>query len=411
MKMLLLNSGSSSLKATLMEASPGAGDSIVSRAAADWAGATTRYERSGPADLRAAETVPWRGHEKAVQRVLDDLLPDRRGGAVDLAAVGHRIVHGGEFASSVRITPEVRSRIASLAELAPLHNPPGLETLAAAEAALPGVPQVAVFDTAFHATLPPAARTYPLPDAWTRDFGIRRFGFHGLSHAWSARRAPEMLAAPAAGLRLVTCHLGHGCSAAAIRDGRSIDTTMGFTPLDGLMMATRSGAVDPGIVLHVQREHGLTATQVEHALHHDSGLLGISGVSGDMREVLAAARSGNERARLALDVYSHRIRQAIGALTVTLGGIDALVFTGGVGENAAEIRAASCRGLECLGLELDPTANAACRPDADVAQRGSRARILLIAAREDRTMAAEVLSVLGAAHDVSAKAAAGGARS
>jgi acetate kinase len=304
------------------------------------------------------------------------------------------VVHGGEFSSSVRITGDLRARIAALAALAPLHNPPGLETLAAAQAELPDVPHVAVFDTAFHATLPPAARTYAVPEAWTRGFGIRRYGFHGLSHAYCSGRAAAMLARPVAELRLVICHLGHGCSAAAVRGGRCVDTTMGFTPLDGLVMATRSGSVDPGILLHVQLHHGLGAREVEQALNHESGLLGVSGLSGDMREVLRAARAGDERARLALDVYTHRVRQAIGALTATLGGLDALVFTAGVGENSAEVRAASCRGLECLGLDLDPELNARCRPDADVARSGSRARILVIAAREDLTMLGEVMQVI-----------------
>jgi acetate kinase len=318
-------------------------------------------------------------------------LPDR----TTLAAVGHRIVHGGQFTSSVRITPEIRSRIAALADLAPLHNPPSMATLAAAQAELPGVPHVAVFDTAFHATLPPEARTYPLPENWTRDWGIRRFGFHGLSHAYCSRRAAELLGRPPQELRLIICHLGHGCSASAVRGGQSIDTTMGFTPLEGLMMGTRSGTIDPSIVLHVQQHHGLTAEQVEAALNHESGLLGVSGISGDMRQVLDAARAGREQAQLALEIYAHRVRQAIGALAVTLGGVDALVFTAGVGEHASQVREASCAGLECLGLELDAQANAACRPDADVARRGSRGRILVITTREDVTMLQEVIEVLG----------------
>jgi acetate kinase len=289
----------------------------------------------------------------------------------------------------------MRSRITALADLAPLHNPPSLETLAAAEAELPGVPHVAVFDTAFHATLPPAARTYPAPERWTRDWGIRRFGFHGLSHAYCSRRAAELLGRSAEELRLVICHLGHGCSASAVRGGRCVDTTMGFTPLEGLMMATRSGSIDPGIVLHVQQHHGLTVEQVETALNRESGLLGVSGISGDMRQVLAAARGGHERAQLALAVYTHRVRQAIGALAVTLGGIDALVFTAGVGEHAGEIRQSICTGLECLGLELDAQANATCRPDADVARPSSRGRILVIATREELTMLREVIQVLG----------------
>jgi acetate kinase len=393
-RVLLFNAGSSSLKATLVEA----GGGPPAHPSADWAGPVTRYVFSGPTGARVSEEVPWRGHAEAVVRVLRDLpgAPGRSGPpAPPLAAVGHRVVHGGAFRASVRIAPEVRSRIAALAELAPLHNPPGLETLAAAEAALPDVPHVAVFDTAFHASLPPAARTYAVPEAWIRDWGIRRYGFHGLSHAYCTGRASEMLSRPASELRVVICHLGHGCSAAAVLHGRCVDTTMGFTPLDGLVMATRSGAVDPGILLHVQRHHGLSAKDVEEALNHESGLRGVSGLSGDMREVLAAARAGDERARLAVDVYTHRVRQAIGALTASLGGIDALVFTAGVGENAADVRAASCRGLECLGIELDPDANERCQPDADVARTDSRVRVLVIAAREDVTMLREVMRVVG----------------
>jgi acetate kinase len=390
-KVLLLNAGSSSLKCTLMESE---GRAVVGRASADWAGQVTRYACSVSNAGNVSEEVAWRGHAEAVRRALGDLVP-KGGRSAGLAAVGHRMVHGGEFQTSVRIAPEIRSRIAALAELAPLHNPPGLETLAAAEAELPAVAHVAVFDTAFHASLPPAARTYPVPEAWTRGWGIRRYGFHGLSHAYCAGRAAAMLARPVAELRLVICHLGHGCSATAVSRGRSLDTTMGFTPLDGLMMATRSGSLDPGIVLHVQRRHGLAASDVEEALNQASGLLGVSGISGDMREVLASARAGNGRAQLALDVYTHRVRQAVGALAVTLGGVDALVFTAGVGENSAEVRAASCRGLACLGLELDEESNATCRPDADVARPGSPARILVIATREELSMLDEVMRVIG----------------
>jgi acetate kinase len=386
---LVLNAGSSSLKCTLAEAE---GRRTLGRASADWAGAVNRYEVSGPDGTRVSEEVPWRGHAEALARALDDLLPGRtRGRAEGLAAVGHRIVHGGGFHSPVRVAPGVRARISALAELAPLHNPPGLATLAAAEAELPDVPHVAVFDTAFHASLPPEAYTYAVPGRWTRDWGVRRYGFHGLSHAYCAARAAEVLARPVEQLRLVICHLGHGCSATAVLGGRSVETTMGFTPLDGLVMATRSGSLDPGVLLHVQLKHRLTAKEVEEALNHESGLLGLSGVSADMRAVLAAAGAGDARARLAVGVYTRRVRQAIGALTVTLGGVDALIFTAGVGENSAEVRAACCEGLACLGLELDAEANARCRPDVDVAKPGAPARILVIATREDLTMLAEVL--------------------
>lgn len=395
MNILLLNAGSSSLKCTLMESAAGR---VVARGLADWAGSETYYQYAGSDGPERSEKVSWRGHAKAVHRFVFDLLhavPVVLPEESVLAAVGHRVVHGGPFTFSVRITPQIRSRIAALADLAPLHNPPSLETLTAAETELPGVPHVAVFDTAFHATLSPEARTYPLPANWSREWGIRRFGFHGLSHAYCARRAADMLGRPAEDLRLVICHLGHGCSTSAVRGGRCIDTTMGFTPLDGLMMATRSGSIDPSIVLHVQQHHGLTAEQVEAALNRESGLLGVSGISGDMRQVLAAARAGHDQARLALGIYTHRVRQAIGALVVTMGGVDALVFTAGVGEHAREVRASICAGLECIGVQLDAQANSSCLPDADVARPGSRGRVLVIATREDVTMLREVLQVLG----------------
>ncbi len=395
MNILLLNAGSSSLKCTLMESTDGR---VVARGLADWAGPETYYQYASSDGPARSEKVSWKGHAKAVYRFVSDLL---HAGAVDrtdksaLAAVGHRVVHGGPFTSSVRITPQIHSRISELADLAPLHNPPSLETLAAAEEELPGVPHVAVFDTAFHATMPLEASTYPVPAGWTRDWGIHRFGFHGLSHAYCARRAAEMLRRPADDLRLVICHLGHGCSASAVRGGRCVDTTMGFTPLEGLMMATRSGSIDPSIVLHVQQRHGLTVEQIESALNRESGLLGVSGISADMRQVLAAAKEGHDQARLALGIYTHRVRQAIGALAVTMSGVDALVFTAGVGEHAREVRATICAGLECLGLELDAQANASCPPDADVARPESRGRILVIATREDVTMLREVIQVLG----------------
>jgi acetate kinase len=395
MGILLFNAGSSSLKCTLMRA---ADQAVIAQGEADWAGASANYEYAGPDNKKRSETVAWRSYTDAVKRFLRDLteaepaaLPDKHA----IAAVGHRIVHGGPFTSSVLITAEVHGRIKALADLAPLHNPPSLETLEATEMELPGAPQVAVFDTAFHATMPQEAWNYPVPNRWTHEWAVRRYGFHGLSHAYCSRRAAEILGEPIDKLRLVICHLGHGCSAAAVQHGRSVDTTMGFTPLDGLMMGTRSGSIDPGIVLHLEQHHGLDASELEHALNHESGLLGVSGISADMREVLAAAESGNAQAKIALAIYAHRVRQAIGALAVTMGGVDALVFTAGVGEHASQVRAAICEGLECLGLGLDAKANATCQPDADVTRTGSRGRILAISTREDLTMLKEVGRVLG----------------
>jgi len=255
-------------------------------------------------------------------------------------------------------------------------------------AALPGVPQFAAFDTGFHTTLSPAARTYAVPHSWTADWGLRRYGFHGLSHAYCAARAAEMIARP--DLRLVIAHLGNGASASAVRDGVCVDTSMGFTPTDGLVMGTRSGAVDPGLLIYLLRHKGLDADRIDHALNHESGLLGMSGISSDMRRVLAAAATGDARAGLAIDVYVHRLRQTIGAMAATLGGIDGLVFTAGVGEHSPEIRRRACDGLGFLGFELDHAANAACRPDADVASPASRARVLVIATREDLTIVREM---------------------
>jgi len=388
-RVLLLNAGSSSLKCSLLESS---GRAVLARSTTDWAGSVTRYERVGAGRDSVKTTVEFRGNGDAVRHAFDDMRLD----AADArpSAVGHRFVHGGDFNAPVRITPKIRARIADLSELAPLHNPPGLETLDAAESLFSNVPHIAVFDTAFHATLPAEAYTYAVPHVWTHRWGVRRYGFHGLNHSYCARRAAEMLHRSSRGLRLIVCHLGHGCSACAVLDGRSLDTTMGFTPLDGLVMATRSGSVDPGILLHVQQKYGLTATEVESQLNHDAGLLGVSGVSGDMREVLAASKASDPGARLAVDTYAYRVRQAIGALSATLGGVDALIFSAGVGENSPEIRAATCRGLQYLGIELDERANAQCRPDTDIARADARARILVIAAREDLAMLAGVEQIV-----------------
>jgi acetate kinase len=301
--------------------------------------------------------------------------------------VGHRVVHGGDrYSSAVLITAEVKRTIEELTELAPLHNPASLDGITAVEQALPKVPQVAAFDTAFHATLSEAARTYPVPKKWTREWGIRRYGFHGLSHSYCTGQAAKMIGRP--GLRLVIAHLGNGASVSAVCDGICVDTSMGFTPLEGLMMATRSGTVDPGILIYLLRHKGLDVNALDHALNYESGLLGISGTSSDLRQLLSELPH-NPDAKLAVDVYVHRIVQTIGAMAATLGGIDALVFTAGVGERAVEIRKRVCEKLKYLGLELDRTANETCQPDADIGTPSSRVRILVIATREDLTIMRE----------------------
>jgi acetate kinase len=292
----------------------------------------------------------------------------------------------------VQITAEVKRTIEELTELAPLHNPASLDGINAAEQVLPKVPQVAAFDTAFHATLSDVARTYPVPQKWTREWGIRRYGFHGLSHSYCSSEAAKRIGRR--DLRLVIAHLGNGASVSAVHDGVCVDTSMGFTPLEGLMMATRSGTIDPGVLIYLLRQKGLNAEELDNALNHESGLLGISGISSDLRQILSELPH-NPDARLAVDLYVYRLVQTIGAMVATLGGIDALVFTAGVGEGSPEIRRRVCEKLNYLGLELDPAANEICKPDADIARPASTARILVIATREDLTILRETRRLVG----------------
>jgi acetate kinase len=312
-------------------------------------------------------------------------------------AVGHRVVHGGtRFTAPVVLEPRVLDEIRALTPLAPLHQPPALAAIDAITTLLPDVPQVACFDTAFHATLPAAALTYAVPREWRDLWGVRRFGFHGLSHAYASRRAAELLGRVGdPGLRIVTCHLGAGASLAAVLGGRSVDTTMGFTPLEGLVMATRSGTVDPGLVLWLATEHAVPPAELTEALEQRSGLLGLGGTS-DMRAILAGAGDGVPDARLALDVYLHRLRSSIAAMAASLVGLDAIVFTGGVGERSAEVRALACDGIAFLGIALDPVANEAAtgEDEADIGAADRPVAAFVIPAREELEIARDVRTVL-----------------
>jgi len=311
------------------------------------------------------------------------------------AAVGHRIVHGGmRFREPAVLDAEAIAALRELTSLAPLHNAPALEGIEQARAALPDVPHVGVFDTAFHATIPAAVATYAIPRAW-RELGVRRYGFHGLAVEWCTRRACELLDRPAAGLRLVVLQLGGGSSATAVRDGRSADTTMGFTPLDGIPMVTRPGALDPGAVLYLQRAHGLDADAVDDALEHRSGLVALAGGGDGVRSIAEAAAAGDADAGLALDVYVYRIAAAVAAMTVALGGLDALAFGGGVGERSALVRRRVCERLGFLGIDLDHAANDSARPDTDVAAAGSAVRVLVVESREELVIADHVRAALG----------------
>ncbi|MHB1876525.1 MAG: acetate/propionate family kinase [Streptosporangiaceae bacterium] len=318
-----------------------------------------------------------------------------------LAAAGHRVVHGGDrFTAPTLVDPTVRAAIEDLTTLAPLHQPRALAGLDAAAAALPDLPQVACFDTAFHATLPPEAATYALPADWRERFGLRKYGFHGLSHGYAARRAAELLGAgDPGGFRVVTCHLGAGSSLAAVSGGRSVETTMGFTPVDGLVMATRSGSVDPGLIAWLARSAGVGAAELADGLEHRSGLAGLAGLadgSGDLREVAAAARQGSAAAALAVGVHTHRLIAQIAVMAAAMNGLDALVFTGGIGEHQPDVRAAAADGLRFLGVTIDAGRNAAARGDAEISAPGAAVRILVVTAREDAEIARQVFGLIRA---------------
>lgn len=402
MKILVLNGGSSSLKASLHELD--AASSLVQpplwEAHAEWgrvAGSASLRIRSGGRKHELSLAI--RSHEEVLRPTIEALWSGpapvvASPGAID--AVGHRIVHGGKaFVETTRVTAEVRAAIARQAELAPEHNRLELEAIEAADRVVgAAVPQIAVFDTQFHTSMPEEAKVYSAPFAWYED-GIRRYGFHGISHQYVSRRAAEMLGNTE--LRLVTCHLGNGASLAAVRAGLSIDTTMGFTPLEGLMMGTRSGSIDPGILIYLMRHCGYGADDLDRLLNRESGMKGVSGISSDMREVLAAAETGNARARLAFDVYIHRLCREIGGMAASLTGMDALVFTAGIGENSAAVRAAACERLGFLGIKISAATNDHAAPDCDIAAPESRVRVLVIHTEEDWEIARECARFLSSA--------------
>ena len=362
---LVLNAGSSSLKWVVLNADS---EVVEQQGQTSWEGAEPNRHASE--------------FEAALARVQS------------VQAVGHRVVHGGtRFRQAVRIDDAVRDAIAQLAELAPLHNPAAVAGIDAARARLPGVPQVAAFDTAFHASMPEATALYPLPWEWTTRWQLRRFGFHGLSVSYAIGRTHQLLGQSPG--RVVVCHLGAGCSITAVADGHSVNTSMGFTPLEGVMMAQRSGSVDPGLLLYLMTRQGLAAQELEQALNERSGLLGVSGISADLRQVLAAADAGQERARLARDMFVQRIVSTIGAMLAALGGLDVLVFTAGIGEHSAVVRDAVCGAFGYVGVRLDAAANEASPADRDISRSDSAVRVLVISAREDLAILREVKHVLG----------------
>lgn len=365
MRVLVVNTGSSSLKLSVVDPD---GD-------------------GGPESATTVERWAGEGDLEAVQGFLDE------SGTVD--AVGHRVVHGGpEHAAPVRVDDDLVGYLDSISDLAPLHNPRAVAALREIGRLLPDLPAVACFDTGFHATMPPAAATYALPREWNERWRLRRYGFHGLSHASASRRAAEIVGRPLERLRMVSCHLGAGASLAAVEGGRSVDTTMGFTPLAGLVMKTRSGSIDPGLVVWLLRHGGLSVAEVEEALEHGSGMSGLSGTSGDLRDVLAGVAEGDRDCVLAYDAFVHRLARESAAMAASAGGIDVLVMTGGIGEHSPEVRRDAAAALRFLGVAVDEAANRAADGDADISSDGATVRTVVVTAREDAEIARQTRETL-----------------
>lgn len=406
MKILAFNCGSSTVKFQLFETGPELiaqqRDRALARGLVERIGepeSSIRFEIAG--GERHERRVPLRNHGDAIEAALGCLTAGGAGVVRDLAEIsgaGHRVVHGGEYyADSVILDDEVVRRIEECAPLAPLHNPHNLSGYRAVRARLPHCPHVAVFDTAFHQTIPPHAYLYALPYEFYSRHKIRRYGFHGTSHRYVSLRLAELRQGRPEDFKVITCHLGSGCSVTAVDRGRSVDCSLGFTPLEGLVMGTRSGDLDPGVVLHLMTALGMTAQEVGALLNHRSGLLGLSGLTNDMRAVLEAGRNGDARARLAVEVFCYRVRKYLGAYYAVLNGADAVVFTGGIGENAPEVRAAACQSLEALGIAVDPVRNqCAIGIEAEISPAGATTQVWVIPTNEELLIAREtVRCILG----------------
>jgi len=393
MKILVLNAGSSSQKTALFELGAEASVDPVPplwEGKLDWDGSNEILTVKNSSGKKIhAENPTACGRQVSAEKLLRNLWSGPTAVLKDPAevqAIGHRIVHGGpDLTQPTIVTPAVHQAIADVSSIAPLHNQAGLQGIDIATKLFPNVPQLAVFDTGFHRTLPLEAKVYAGPYAWYEQ-GIRRYGFHGINHEYCAHRAAQMLRRDVASLKIITCHLGNGCSLAAIDGGKSIDTTMGFTPLEGLMMGTRSGSIDPGILTHLLRTGVARAEDLDAILNRQSGLLGISGMSSDMRDILAAMQGGNHRAKLAYDLFIHRLCACVGAMAASLKGLDVLVFTAGIGENSPEVRQEVCERLRFLGIAVDQAKNPTSKPDTDLSGEGT-VRVLVIGAQEDWAIA------------------------
>jgi len=397
MRILVLNSGSSSVKYQFINTDD---RSVLAKGIIDRIGmsdSVVTHERFDGDKIKISAEVL--DHQTAIEYVLAVLLSENHGVIRDkseIDAVGHRVVHGGEsFSGSVLIDQKVVDDIRENIELAPLHNPHNLGGIQAVSKHLPGTPQVAVFDTAFHQGMPPRAFLYGIPYLLYRRYKIRRYGFHGTSHFYVSRRAAEILGEPIERLKIITAHLGNGCSMAAIDKGVSIDTSMGFTPLEGLLMGTRSGDLDPSIILHIVGREGLSLAEASTLLNKHSGLLGISGLTSDMREIISERKNGNKQAELAFQVFTYRIKKYLGSYLAAMGGLDAIVFAGGIGENSPDVRAASCAGLEFLGIQIDEAKNNSEDKEKIISSSSSKVKVMAVPTNEELVIALDTMRIVG----------------
>ena len=397
MKVLVLNCGSSSLKYQLIDMSNEAVlcVGLVERIGID--GSILKQEKDGVEGKYIVEQ-PMKNHEDAIKLVLDAVLDPTYGGVKEMneiEAVGHRVVHGGEkFASSVVITEDVENAIKECIDLAPLHNPANIMGIDACKAILPGVPMVAVFDTAFHQTMPKKSYLYGLPHELYTKYGVRRYGFHGTSHKYVSQRAAAMLGKNIEDVKIITCHLGNGASIAAIDGGKCVDTSMGFTPLEGLIMGTRCGDIDPAIIPFLMRKENLDADGIDNIMNKQSGVYGMTGISSDFRDIEDAAAAGEEKAQVALDAYAQRVKKYIGSYAAEMNGVDAVVFTAGVGENGIDMREAIASNMEFLGMELDKEANKVRGKERVISTENSRVKILLIPTNEELVIARDTVALV-----------------
>jgi acetate kinase len=395
MKVLVVNCGSSSIKYQLFNMND---ESVLAKGLVERIGLEGALLTHQPADKeKVVLKADIKNHSIGIKMVLD-ALTDKAHGVLksmkEINAIGHRVVHGAEkFADSVLITPQVMDALEECIDLAPLHNPPNILGINACTELMPGIPQVGVFDTAFHQTMPKHAFLYGLPYEAYEKYGVRRYGFHGTSHRYVSQRVGELMKEHMTNLRIITCHLGNGASIAAVKFGKSVDTSMGFTPLEGLVMGTRCGEIDPAILTYLMKKEGLTPDQVDNYLNKKSGVLGLSGISSDFRDIEEAANDGNERAQLALDVFAYKVRKYIGGYVAAMGGVDAIAFTAGLGENSITMRGKICQGLEYLGTRIDPAKNNVRGKATEISVDGAKVKIFVVPTNEELVIARDTKAI------------------